>query len=269
MSASTTAAATFLCLSALSELAHADAEACASAYSRGQEERLAGRLYSARSAFQVCSDAACPAAIASDCRRWTSEVEKDLPTIRVRVTDTHGVAIHSVWLSSDGVEIPSAQLMQPIIVEAGPHTLHFEAPGYQALDLQASLRPSDREQPVNAVLRPLAASTTTPSAPSRQAVPLTLAALGTIAFGTSLYFGLSARSQYDDLKASCAPNCAPAQADSVREKALISDVALLGSALAVGAAAWLYFGASKDRPRAALNLEPHVDGAALRVRLFF
>ena len=198
-----------------------------------------------------------------------------MPTIRVQVTDTHGVAIQGFRLTSDGVEIPSTQLTQPIIVEAGPHALHFEAPGYHPLDLQASLRPSDREHPVTAVLQTQGESgpvlqtqgesTITPN----RALPITLAAVSAVALGTSLYFGLRAHSQYEDLKSSCAPTCSTAQADSVRTKVLISDVTLLGSAVAIGAAAWLYFGATKIHPTAALYVQPHINGATQRLRLAF
>ena len=271
MSAFVFAATAGLCLTIFSGSAQADADACASAYSRGQEERLAGRLFSARSAFQVCAASPCPSAIANDCARWVAEVEQDLPTIVVRLTDVRGEPIRDVRVSADGTEIPSAQLGRPIIVEAGPHALRFEAAGFQPLSLEASLRPSDRELPVVATLHALDEPPAQPSAAGQRslALPLTLAAVGAVALGTSLYFGLSAHSQYEDLKASCAPNCSQAQADSVSNKALISDVALGAAAVSLGAGAWFYFSAPGRRPLAVLNFAPRADGAALRLRIAF
>ena len=257
--------------------AELSAESCSSAYARGQEERLAGRLFSARSAFKTCTDATCSAAVSADCRRWVTEVEADLPTVRLRVQDTHGAALEALSVSSDGVNIPQAELSQPVILEAGPHLLRFEAPGYQPLELEKALRPADRELAVNVVLHSLnevvPAAPATPSAGASSAIPawaIVFASAGVAALGTSVYFGLSARNQNEDLKASCAPVCTQSQADSVHSKALISDIALLTSAAAFGAAAWVYLSRGPSQPAvAALSFEPRRDAAAVHLHIAF
>jgi len=257
--------------------AHAEisVEACSNAYTRGQEERLAGRLYGARSEFNTCADAACPQAIAGDCKRWASEVEADLPSIRVQVRALSGKPIEQLSFSSDGVNIPVSQLAQPVILDAGPHTLHFEAPGFQALDIEKSLRPADRELEVKIVLRPLGApvETETPARtpPAARTPPLAwvFAGAGSAALGVAVYFDLSSHLKYEDLKSSCAPVCSRADADSVHSRAVIGDVALLASAAAFGAAAWFYFSAKAERPHTALNLEARPGGARLGLRVAF
>jgi hypothetical protein len=270
-------------LASASRLARADVtvEACSSAYTKGQEERLAGRLFSAREAFEICADPSCPAVIVGDCRHWITEVEADLPTVRIHVTDAQGTAPPELHVFADGVGIPLADLAQPVILEAGPHLLRFEAAGYQPVELEKALRPADRELDVGVVMQPLNAAP--PSAADSGAaqgahaaashpVPVlavALASVGVVALAGSLYFGLSSHSRYEDLKSSCAPACNPSQADSVRSKALVSDVALLTGVAALGAAAWVYFSAAPARPPVALNVEPNAHGAALRFRVAF
>jgi len=91
-----------------------------------------------------------------------------------------------------------------------------------------------------------------------------------VALGTSIFFGLSAKNKYDDLKASCAPSCQSSQAYAVHTKAVISDVALTTSVLAFGAAAYFYFSAEPEKAGAtALGLEPALDGARARLRVTF
>ena len=259
-------------------------EACSDAYTKGQEERLAGHLYSARTLLNVCSDPTCPTAIVRDCERWVTEVAADLPTVLVHATDAAGRPINDLKITVDGANVAVADLAKPFVLDVGQHVLRFEAAGYEPLEVQPSLRPRDHEVPVNAVLHlnappqsvalaPLpgnaAQSSNQPSKPVPVAA-VALASVGVVALGTSIYFGLSAKSKYDDLKAECAPNCSQSSADSVHTKAVVSDVALGATIVAFGAAAWFYFGASPNPQSAtALGVEPTRDGARARLRIAF
>ncbi len=261
-----------LVLSGAHAHAEASADVCASAYARGQEERLSGRLFSARKAFLECSAAACPRSISADCVRWTAEVEQDLPTVRIRVADALGAAIAGVRIFADGVSVPPAALAAPVILEAGPHQLRFEAPGYEPIQVETALRPTDRAVQVAVVLRPLEAHRT-PAVAKRSGVPalsLAFAGVGVLAGVGALYFGVRARDQYRDLKRTCAPLCNPADADSMYTKAVISDVALAVSAVAFGASAWFYFSrGNATEPSAALSIQARPDGAQLGLRTSF
>jgi hypothetical protein len=223
-----------------------DAESCSIAYARGQEERLAGRLYNARRAFLQCASAGCSASVAGDCRRWVKEVETDLPTVRVTIRDEGGAPLESARLFIDGESISRSALPAPIVLEAGPHELRVEAPGFEPVRVDQALRPSDREVAVEVMLRrPPAASTKAPAAaePSRP-VPTAswiFAGVGALALGTSLYFGFAANDEYQELKSSCAPRCEPSRSDGMQRKAVISDVALATSLAAFTASAVFYF----------------------------
>ena len=264
-------------------------EACSDAYTKGQEERLAGRLFSARAQFHICDDSTCPNAIVQDCRRWTAEVEADLPTITVKAANLSGDRIENLNFWVDGTLVPRDELERPVVVDAGPHVFRFEAPGFEPVQLERSMEPENRGVAVEAVLHPLS-KPPTPSAalqehalqqeppaprPSK-AFPVaaaTLTGVGVVALGGALYFGLSAQHQFNELKDgqdACAPTCTPAQRKSVDNKALISDIALGVSAVAFGAAAWVFFSSGPDpQAKTALGLEPRPDGARMRLNLAF
>jgi hypothetical protein len=255
--------------------AHADEvdPACATAYAKGQDDRLAGRLYDARSAFQRCAVATCPQQVARDCATWASEVEADLPTAVISVTDSSGRALPSWRAFVDGAPIAASELARPLVLEAGPHSLRFEADGYETATVQTALRPTDRELPVRVILRTPAEKAPPAPRPSPRSAgvpPLSLvfAGVGAVALGTSAYFGFSARNQYQDLKDRCAPGCTRSEADAVASKALLSDVALATSLVALGAAAWIYFG-TPETSRAAVVLSSRPNGGQASVRVIF
>jgi hypothetical protein len=251
----------------------ADADpGCATAYAKGQDDRLAGRLFDARTAFKRCSVSTCPDALVHDCATWVSEVEADLPTVVIHVTDAHGRLLPSVRVLADGNPIAPSDLERPLVLEAGPHSLRFEAAGYEAVEVQTALRPTDRQLEVRATLyAPGEKARAARPAPRRSGVPtlsLALAGVGAVALGTSAYFGIAARRQYDDLEQSCAPYCRRADADAMESKALISDIALGTSLVALGAAAWIFFGAP-DEPKAAVVVSSRIRGGDASVRVTF
>jgi hypothetical protein len=270
-------AASFAALATASETAFADnpPHTCSIAYTRGHEERLAGRLFNARKAFLECSAAHCSTTIVADCRRWTSEVEADLPTIRIRVTDERGKHIDQLAVFSDGERIPATQLSGPIILEAGPHELRFEAPGYETVRLDKALRPSDREVDVVVTLRPPRPATPRKETakPASRGVPtisIAFASVGVLSLAGALYFGSRAQNEYEDLKRTCAPNCRESEADSMYAKAIVSDVALITSVAAFGAAAYFYFSnRSAAASTNAVGVKPQTGGAELHWRASF
>ncbi len=231
-----------------------DVDACSVAYARGQEERLAGRLFNARTAFQQCATAACSTALTSDCSRWVKEVEADLPTIRVSVRDQQRAAVENLRVLIDGAVTPLGALSAPIVLEAGPHELRFEAPGYQSVHFEKALRPSDREVPVVVTLRPPPPPARRPQTAPVPTASWVLVGVGAVALGGSIYFGVKANDQYHELKQSCAPTCERSASDSMQTNAVISDVALAGAVVALAGAVVIYFTRTAKPPATAVNV---------------
>ncbi|HEY3666707.1 MAG TPA: hypothetical protein VGL19_11925, partial [Polyangiaceae bacterium] len=217
----------------------------------------------------------------SDCERWTSEVVLDLPTVLITTTSVSGQTVPGLKVTADGVLVSASQLQKPLVLDSGQHVLRFEAPGYEPLQIEPSLRARDHDVPVAAMLRPIALVSSPgptrakaePAPASSQALPvaaLTLTGVGAIALGTSIFFGVTAKSKYDELKASCAPRCDASQAYAVHTRAVVSDVALATSLVAFGAAAYFYFSADPEKAGAtALGVEPSPSGARARLRVTF
>ena len=245
---------------------------CATAYAKGQDDRLAGRLFDARTAFKRCSVPTCPDALVRDCANWAAEVEADLPTVVIYVTDTHDRVLPSFRVFADGNAVAESDSKRPLVLESGPHSLRFEAAGYETVVVQIALRPTDRQLVVRATLyAPGEKARAKAPASQRSKLPtlsLALAGVAAAALGTSVYFGIAARRQYDHLERSCAPYCRQADADAMQSKALISDIALATSLVSLGAAAWIYFGAA-DEPKAAVVVSSRVRGGEASLRLTF
>src|SRR5882724_8938561 len=144
-----------LSLTSFAQLARADVnvEACSDAYTQGQEERLAGHLLNAQKQFGICADPTCPKAIVNDCQSWIDEVAADLPTVLIKTTNEAGQPVANLKVTVDGASVSQAKLAQPLVLDAGPHVLRFEAPGYEPLQVEPSLRAHDHEVPISAVLR--------------------------------------------------------------------------------------------------------------------
>ncbi len=266
-----------------SATAYADnLQVCSDAYTKAQEERLAGHSFSARLQLQVCAQSICPETVVHDCSQWLTEVETTLPTIVVSAKDSVGHPVPHLEVFLDGVSIPAQQLTQPIFLDVGAHNLRFEAPGYESVQLNPFLRAGDRDLQVSAALLvnraapppPVGADAGTPSVSragrSASAPAIVFAAVGTVALGGAIYFGLSASSRYNELKSQCDTHCTQSQADSVHNKQLIADIALATSVVAFGAAAWFYFSAEPAHAGAtALGLAPTPDGARAQLRVAF
>jgi len=60
-----------------------------------------------------------------------------------------------------------------------------------------------------------------------------------VGVGTFAYFHLTAKSDRDHLKATCAPGCDPSAVDDINRKIIISDVALGVGLVSLGVAAYL------------------------------
>jgi hypothetical protein len=262
-------------------------EVCSDAYTKAQEERLAGRLMRARALLQTCQEPSCPEVIVNDCSRWLAEVEADLPSVRISTRDRSGSPVEGASAQLDGRALSADELAAALILDPGPHQLRVVAPGFKARELEVSLSPEDRDRRVDvrlerqppAVVAPASrpepqSVTEQPEAPrtstSFPVAATVLAGTGVVALGASIYFGISAKSKYDDLETRCAPDCASGDIDAVQTRALLSDLSLATSLIAFGGAAWLYWREPASKPTTArLGLAPTLGGGKLRLRVDF
>jgi hypothetical protein len=153
------------------------------------------------------------------------------------------------------------------------HKLRVQSPPRAAVEQQFEIASGQQRRTI--VIRPPTADEPGVSHASRAtrmrhpALVWGLAGVAAVAAGSFAYFGLTGRSEYLQLKESCAPNCAEGEAAAAHRKMVIADVSLGLSAAAL-AAALLVFGfdrAPVSEPSVGVGLLP--GGAAAAVRCVF
>jgi hypothetical protein len=205
-----------------------------------------------------------------------------LPSVEIVVV---GVDAAGVALTVDGVAVGPAAPGDRLALNPGTHHV-LGVLGSEKRELDESLVQGDRrrvvleflsrsaaakEQPT--LVRQLRASADKPR--MKQAVApfppaaVGFAAVGVAALGVGVYFAFDAHSRYDTLRDTCAPKCSYSDANSVRSRALTSDILTGTSVVAFGAAAFFYFGSRPSHDEAALAAVPQPGGGQLRLKLAF
>ncbi len=110
------------------------------------------------------------------------------------------------------------------------------------------------------------------AAPAKQGlspVAIVLSGVGLLGGVGFAYFGLTAKSDLDDLRRTCAPTCGSSNLAAARQKALFADISLGVGVVALGAAAWVFFAERAATPHpeagALLDVTPTRGGAVARI----
>ncbi|MBI5535198.1 MAG: hypothetical protein HY898_20900 [Deltaproteobacteria bacterium] len=247
-------------------------EECAQAFRETQKQRRDGKLRRARENAALCGKSECPEAMAAECVRWLREIDESLPSVVLGARDPSGMDVVEVKVSFDGEVLTHKLDGRAIAVDPGAHVLRFEGKDGQVVDREVVIRQGEKDrkiivdftgpaavttlfapapsssQPV-AVSPPAATPVMAPSTPPPQrpaaasrnvpASALVFGAAGLLGTAGFVYFGLKARSELDDLRNGCAPNCDPSDVDSARHKAWIADASLGLGLVCFGVAGWL------------------------------
>lgn len=220
-------------------LAHADdVDRCVAASEKGQKDRRAGHLNDARSAFLVCADGRCPAVVRTACAEWLEQVNAALPTIVVAVTDAEKRDVVEAHVSVDGKEVA---LGRAVTLDPGPHTVSVDAAGFEPHSQQIVARETERGRTISAVLTRKIAPPPPPRAAEERSIrPITLITGGAavLALGSFAVFGLTGRSQADDLRTSCAPACSDADRSAVKTRYIVADISLIAAVILGGVSVW-------------------------------
>lgn len=242
--------------------AFADVKAdCLAAYEKAQVEKKDAHLTTARELLLVCAQDACPAVVKKDCTPWLAEVDQTLPTVLLVAKDANGKDLVDVKVTVDGKFFMSTLdgLAKPL--DPGRHVLRFEA-GKDSAEETIVLREGEKRRAVSVTIAPKAE----PASPAPAAPPLTeppaeqrdsggskipaigVGVLGLAAIGIGVGIGIGAKSDADELRTTCAPNCSQDKIDDVESKLLLSDIGLGIGVVAIAAAAVLWIVASPSEP---------------------
>lgn len=212
-------------------------ERCVEAHHDAQTARRDHHLAIAKTELATCAQAGCPRLIASDCQRWLSEVDAQLPSVIVSANDP------AARLYIDDTPVAADRAID---VDPGPHRFRAEAPGKLPADQTVDVTTRDQHVELALVVGPVAPVAPVPVHRSR--VPYLLGGIGVVGLGVAAGFGgagLVERGRLDDRH--CAPNCPPAEVDTIHRNFAIADIALGLGVIAVASAIVYYV---LDKPAA-------------------
>jgi hypothetical protein len=228
-------------------------ERCVAAYEDAQRLRKAADLTGAREKLSICANDACPELARQDCTTWLREVDASMPTIIVSARDEAGTDIETFRVIVDDQLLP-VRAGLATEVNPGAHRLRIEADGFS--NYEAPLVANEREKGrlIRATLHPKAASVlvvTTPTV-TKPTTDVTADApswpwpyaAGAVALGfltVGIVYDAIGSSDLQHLRNTCAPNCAQAQLDSVKNSMAIGDGLLVAGLVTAVAAVVLWF----------------------------
>jgi hypothetical protein len=242
-------------LLAASQVARADtAEECVAASDKSQLLRDQRKYVEARVQLLRCSAEKCPLVVRKDCARWFDEVEARLPGVVVSVRDPDGHDVFDVNVYIDGKLVSQRLDGKALPVDPGPHVFRYEARGASPVEEQVLVREGEASRllTVNLVRTKPQPTVEQPPPPrheeerSPRRIPLSSIALtgvGLLGIGGFAFFASEAKSNRDDLRATCGTtqSCAQSDVDGVHRDLIIANVALGVGVIALASAAWIFF----------------------------
>jgi hypothetical protein len=229
-------------------------DACIQASEDTQRERAKGHLRSARARSAACLDGRCPTPIRRDCDVQATELARLMPTVVFRVRAPDGTDVPGARVEVDGVVEPSALDGRAHEIDPGTHEVSATAAGYVPARTRIVVEEGVRARVVELRPAPRDASgasgassdSPAPSSPTSARASSTwiatgaLAGVGVIGIGLFAGLGLSADADYRRLRDTCADACDPRDADSVRTRFQVADVALGVGLVALASAVVVY-----------------------------
>lgn len=217
-----------------------DADACADTAEKGQLLKIKGKLREARRTFLECVKDACPPLVRKDCGQFLVDLESAMPTIVVAAREPNGGDLTDVRVLVDG-ELLTARLEgKALAMDPGVHKFRFEAKGRVTVEQTIVVREGERNRVIGVTLASDEVPATVVDKPSTPVGAWVAASIGLAGFGTFAAFGLSARSEFNDLEKRCGTRCPESDVDRVRGRALVADIGLAVGILGAGIATYLF-----------------------------
>ena len=217
-------------------------DACAASYEQAQTLRRAGKLTLARAQMLVCQQT-CPTPLATDCRRWTEDLEARMPRLVVRALDREGRPLPGVELSVNGdvLDLPSGSTT--LSLDPGTHRVVLRAGEERRASSVVLVERQRQELRVEfSALAPRPAEAPRSEKPQPTGIPpaaWAFGALGLAGIGVAAVLGIQGHADRAELRESCAPNCRQEEVDSIRRRWTIAAIAGAVGVVSSGLAIWI------------------------------
>jgi hypothetical protein len=264
-------------------------EQCIAANQDAQALRRTGKIVEAREQLFVCIAKACPGALRDDCAERLNDVEKAVPTIVFIAKDEKGADLSAVRVTMDGAALADHLDGSALSVNPGEHTFELMTDGFPAITRKLLIREGAKGRqevfafgsaapppPVPAVSSP--APTTTPSETSEErsettgngqrTIAYVVGGAGIVGLGLGTYFGLRAKSTYDDARTHCPTGPSTCDGagvtggDDAHNQATVSTVAFVAGGVLLAGGVVLFLTAPK---RGALAIQPTAGLGGIRL----
>jgi hypothetical protein len=255
-----------------------ESDACFTSAERAQPLIRQKRLREARAELEMCARDVCPRIVRTDCRNWLADVVSEQPSIviaphEVRGTEVHDV--HGVRATIDGaIAAPNADA-NPVMIDPGPHRLHVERAGAEAIEQDIDIREGEKDRVVHVYWRVPTATVPVVTSPPAETAPVVyvLGGLGVAAVGAGTYLEITSLLRYHDLSSSCGQTrtCKQGDVDTAHNFAIGGDVTLGAGFLLLAVAGYFYFtrpstNTSSRRDHLTWAIDGHPRGFAASLR---
>jgi hypothetical protein len=201
------------------------------------------RLREARAELETCARDTCPRVARTDCRSWLADVVAEQPSIIIAPHEIRGAEVHDIQgvrVTIDGAIALQNADATSVTIDPGPHRLHLERAGAEALEQNIDIREGEKDRVVHVYWR--AAEAIVPAARATPKAVYAAGALGVAALGAGTYFEIAGLSRRGDLNSKCQPTraCAQSDVDAARDLTRVGDVTIGAGLLLLAGALYLY-----------------------------
>jgi hypothetical protein len=252
--------------------------ACARSFEQSQRLRNESHYVAASDEVLKCANLSCGEALFNECTKIFGELQTATPSVVFAARDSAGNELTNVAVAIDGKPNNSVLDGKPVRVDPGNHEFSFSSNGFMATEQVFLIRAGEQFRPLSVVLlrarpRPGPEPQATSQSASENGAPgsaplasYVLGGVGVLGLGAFVGFRVAGSNSFDALSRDCKPTCSTSSVDSVRQKYLISDLALGVGAAAAVAALTIYFISPREKTsQAALLVSPTADGLVARV----
>jgi hypothetical protein len=248
-------------------------KACAASFEKSQYLMKDGKFRAAQVDALSCSADSCPTFVREACQKVLADIDSGQPTVVFAAQDASGADLVDVRVELDGQPFVARLSAEAVPIDPGAHTLRLFHGDEPPIDQQVLVRVGEKNRLVRATFwaRSKPPTPIVPDVPAGQTTrgpvwPAIVVGVGGLAsIGVSIGVGVSAKSDVDHLRDTCAPHCASSTVSDVNTRVVASDVLLGVGVVAVGVAAAMYLLRSDghEAPPVALHLTPTPSGFAL------
>jgi hypothetical protein len=235
---------------------------CVHYHMEAQRQRRAKKLIEAKAAMRECAMSECPTMVQQDCLQWIQSIDEQTPSIVFSI-EADGKPVTGAKVSIDEREV-DVSAGTAVALNPGPHTYVVSNPPYPPQSGSLNVLEGQRyrvftvrfEQQKPATpqpLRPLVRTETVRPVPLGTWVLLGVGVAGAGAFAG---MGLTGKSQEEDLKDVCSPNCTDHDTKSMRSLYLGADIAAGVGAAALIAAGVVFLTRPSYERQVAVGIAP-------------